>query len=443
MENVIQVDDKYALAFGFKWVTLDPIISRGKQLSDLRTDYGARWLATFKINGSENIGYAKKLSVPKKIKVLSGAGQLALHERFIGKSVLVLLEDANHADGGQVENDVAVLGLINGNVVLDAFVKSSHVQKLRQEFLDQCTRAHVEYLTVGQAITIDEVDQEFLWSNLLPVNNITGIGKFYKKPRVVVVRPLNKDLPSWLLWLLLVLILVICGIYYSQVRSDERDRLQRLMLNNQKPDPAKLYADSVNQLLNSDVLVASMAAKILGKELKAFPTQKVGWRLDKISCNSNSGCVARWNRKFGTFAEFIASAPKDWGEIEPSHDGQSLSHSLPIVLTKEKLLKKEEWPTEKGIIISVVSKWQKYSTLKFDASMLPAGLYGVPPSVQPQLAASMPLATWAAVWEIKSAPWWAIDSVEDLPRNMAIESFDLSVGNEITFSMKGIAYVKK
>lgn len=443
MENVIQVDDKYALAFGFTWVTLDPIESRSSQLTNFRTEYQAKWYATIKVNGSENIGHAKNLTIPKKLKVLSAAGQLATHARFIGQSVLLLLEDDNHVDTSHADNDVAVIGLLNGNVIIDVFVKASQVQKLRQDFLDQCVRASVEFMTIGHVLTINQVEQEFTWQNLLPEKNRTTKWSLSNKTKQVIVKPLKKDIPGWILWITVLLLLFCAFGYYYQAHAEEKERLRMLMLSKQQPNPENIYRDSVNSLLASDFVLAETIAKTIKHDLKTFPTELAGWRLEKIFCDVQSGCIATWNRKFGTFKEFIARAPSTWGKISIGSDRSKLSHAIPITYEKKKLDPKDKWPLDRDLRIIVVSQWQKYESLKFDAIMNPVSLIGVPPSVQPQLAASSPYATWAASWEIRGAPWWTMEAVENFPNNMVFESAEIIISDEVRFNMKGTAYVQK
>lgn len=441
MQTVIQIDDRYAFAFGLAWQTLDTMMSRSSQIQELRQNFEARWIASFKAQGQENIGYAKSLVPPAKIKMLSAAGQVALSKACRGRTVLVLLEE--EAQEGQ-SNDVGVVALINGNVVHDAFVKTTEVEDIRRRFQEQCARADAEFVTMGKTLTLPGVQMHLDWHDLLPPPPAKGLARFKAIPAVPVV-VLKADIPTWVLMSMIGALVGSAGIWYWNDAAAEKNRLQQLALQSQAPDPAQLYAQSAAQLLAQPVMRANVVMRELRTQLKteAFPTQFAGFRLHKIDCGV-AGCTASWDRVQGTYQEFAERAPASWGEIQFHADGNRAMHNVPVKLSTAPIQAQQQWTTEREFQLTEQSKWQKYEGAKFMPKLQPAGLMAVPPSVQPQLASTLPNAVWASKWEVKDAQWWMGEALDTMPDNVTIELVSLLFnGSQINFNVEGRVYVRK
>jgi len=441
METVIQIDDRYAFAFGLQWQTLDTMMSRSSQIAELRQNFDARWMASVKINGQENIGYAKSLSPPAKITTLSAAGQVALSGACKGKTVLVLLEEAGQE--GQL-NDVGVIALINGNVVHDAFVKTSEVAEIRQRFKVQCARAETEFVTMGRAITLTDVPHHLDWSDLLPPPPGKGMARFKTVPAAPIT-VLKADIPSWVVAAVAGTVVIGSGLWYWQVSAADNERLRMLALQNKAPDPAQLYAQSAAQFLAQPVMNANVVLRELRTQLKdtKFPMRFAGWTLAKIDCGI-PGCSAAWNRAEGTYRDFVDRAPASWGEVQLHPDGNRLMHNVPVKLTKAVIKPASEWTTEREFMLSEFSKWQRYEAANFMAKLKPVSLIAVPPSVQPQVAAALPTAIWAAGWEVKDAQWWMSDAMDSMPNNVTVDLISvLFNGTQVNFNAEGKVYVRK
>jgi len=441
METVIQIDDRYAFAFGLQWQTLDTMMSRSSQITELRQNFEARWMASFKINGQENIGYAKSLTPPAKITTLSAAGQVALSEACKGKTVLVLLEEAGQE--GQL-NDVGVIALINGNVVHDAFVKTSDVAEIRQRFKVQCARAETEYVTMGKVLTLTDVPHRLDWADLLPPPPGKGMARFKTVPSAPIT-VLKADIPSWVLWATVGTLVVGAGAWYWQQAAADSDRLRMLSLQNKAPDPAQLYAQSAALHLTQPIMNANVVVRELRNQLKEtkFPMRFAGWTLTKIDCGI-PGCSALWTRAEGTFREFVDRAPASWGEIYLNPDGKRLMHNVPVKLSRATLKPATEWTTEREFLLTEFSKWQRYEAAKFAATLKPISLMAVPPSVQPQVAAALPGAIWAAGWEVTDAQWWMSEAMDSMPNNVTVDIVSLSFnGTQVNFNAGGKVYVRK
>ncbi len=437
MESVIQIDDQRALAFGLVWQALDPMMSRASQLKEIRSLHGGKWIASYKQQGQENIGYAKDFVFPPGIEALSAAGQVAISDACRGKTVLVLLEEEGHDGGG---NDVGVVALLDGNVVHDVWVKVGGVEEIRQKFQEQCARAGAEFVTMGHTLTL-AVEQRLAWADLLPKPRGTGMAKFKAAAAVRIVR-LTADIPSWVLISALALGVVCVGFWLWSNSVAEKDRLRRLSMKSSAPDPAMLYAASAAQLLAQPVLPANQVLRELRTQLRGFPVRLAGWDLARLDC-SFAGCSALWTRKLGTYKEFVDRAPKEWGQVQLHNDGTKIAHSVPVKLTTAVLPASDKWPTERDFVLDVVSKWQKYSDVQFKADLQPTALMALPPSVQPQAAAALPNAVWAMKWGVRDTQWWMSEALFSLPDNVTVDSVTLVFGPEINFNVEGKVYVRK
>lgn len=438
MDSVIQINDQYAFAFGLTWQALDPMMSRGSQLKEIRNGHGAKWLATFKVQGQENIGYARDLVLPLKIVTLSGAGQIAISDACKGKTALVMLEEAG-TDGE--ENDVAIVAILDGNVVHDVFVKIAAVGDIRAKFEEQCARANIAFVTMGRVISLPAVDEALEWSDFLPPPRGTGKARF-KKTITVPVTELKADMPTWMLMTIVLFGLIAVGYWQWDSAMNEKSRLRRLSMQSAPPDPAQLYAVSAAALLAQPVILANEALPELRRQLKSFPTELAGWTLTRIDCAAE-GCSAFWQRKSGTYQEFVDRAPKEWGQVQLHNDGTKIAHNVPVKLAKTTLEAREKWPLEREFILTVVSKWQRFNDVKLGVDLSPSALLAVPPAMRPDVAAALPTAVWAAKWNVKDSQWWMSEGLYSLPSNVTIENVSLLFGPEINFNAQGKVYVRK
>lgn len=432
MAHVIQINDRHALAFGLSWQVLDPMESKAKQTRSIRAE-GAKWQASFKSDGEVNFGSAKELRLPAKLKTLSGAGQAAIHPEWKGKTVLILLEEPGHE--GQ-PNEVAVIGLLKGNVLYDLLVPVDEVRSIRQSFFSDCERANTHPQTIGKSITMYPVEMPFAWDDLLPRKK----GKF-GSTETVAVTPLRADLPNWVVPT--VVMAIVAGGGYSYYQQEAEKALKR-KLSSQKVDPLVLYEQSVSQLLAQPVAPAAETLQVLREQLKDMPTQIAGWQLTSINCSATGSCLVEWDRKEGTYKEFLEYAPKDFGSVNLQPEGLKLVHSLQFTFPQKPLPARDKWPSEQDFILETVSKWQRYWDIDFKPAMRAPQLMGVPPSVTPAAVMGSPNAVWASNWDVKGAKWWMAEGLDTLPENVALTNVVVSyAANEINFEAGGLAYVRK
>jgi hypothetical protein len=453
MSKRIGIGDGYALAFGFSWQALDPLESTSDKRKEF-VEQGKRWEATFRVGKTEYIGVSQDDLTPiPKVKTLAGAAQVAIHPELRGKTVLVVIEEPNAGDG---DNEVAVVGLLNGNVVIDDYVTARDFHELAGQFKTRCTRANQPFAVVGRTITLGPVSAELSWNALAPQKPKGIFKRLVAPPNGIKVRSLNTPMSVRVLSVAGVAV-VFLGIFWAYDNHQQALKAKELAARQETLHRLPtMYADSVNQLLNSPVLLANSAFGQIRAELREFPTSIAGWRLAKITCEADGTCTATWNnlRKVGTNREFVEAAPKSWGVVQLSNSGETLTHLLPIRLKKHILLDKQRWPDEHAFLLKHFSQWQRYWLLGFHPELeSSAHIMGVPSGVDPRAAEAYPTATWATKWAIKNTPWDLSDGFDsaaekgdgNLPDNVTVEKIAINFGtdNKVLFEAEGQVYARK
>jgi hypothetical protein len=431
--QVIQINDRHALAFGLDWIVLDPMLSKDKQTAALRRK-GANWQALCKATEEPNFGFAANLALPPRLKTLSGAGQAAIHPRIRGKTVLLLLEEPG-PEGS--ENEVAVVGLLRGNVVIDRLVHASEVHSIRQSFFESCARADAKFKLFGRTITVDPVEEAFSWTDLLPPSR-----KEKRKGQTAVpISALRADLPNWVVPAVAAAAAIGVSYYWYGAHSAEKLRLK---LQAKKADPMLVYAQAAKALLSQPIVPAGEALFAMRAQLRDIPTAFAGWNLTSINCDVSGACVFEWNRKLGTYQEFVERAPKKWEGISLAPEGNKISNGYQVAMPKKSLPPREKWPLEIDFIRDTVSRWQRFSDIGFKPTLKSATLAAVPPSIQPATVMASPAAIYSAEWDVRSAKWWMAEGLQSLPATVGLSSLSLHfTPTDVLFDAGGTAYVRK
>lgn len=460
MSKRIQINDSIAFAFGFSWVGLDPVESKGAKLSEL-LGQGNRWQASFKRGKTEYLGVSKDDFTPlPKIKTLSGAALMANHPQLAGQTVWIVMEEPsveNSSEEGDsapaledraAQSEMVVVGLLNGNIVIDDYVNKAGYLKHMAAFNERCSKAKVKYTTVGASYTLGHVSHQFAWNDFLPS----------KVSKAVAVKTLEPSMHGRAL-IGLGVIVACSGLVWGYVAWDneqkekaERDRRAQAARN----IPA-LYTAAVAQILAQPVVRANSAFAELRGKLAQLPTRHVGWDLEQIECTANTaGCTATWANKknLGTNRGFAEAAPKEWGEITFAPSGQSLTHSLPFKLSKTPLPSRDSWPTVREFLLKQFSQWQSYWIVKFHPELeLAPHIVGIVPGLQERDAAELPDATWATNWSIKDTYWDLSEGFDkspekgdaNLPDSVTLERVILkpTAERQLKFDAEGIIYERK
>jgi hypothetical protein len=452
MHKRIGIGNNYALAFGFSWQTIDPLESSGAQRKQLMAQ-GMRWEASYKSKSDEFIGATKEDFAPiKGVKTLAGAAQMAQHPRLAGRTVFIVmeqpLEDSTH-------NEIAVVGLLSGNIVIDDYTTTEHVKKLRVEFSEKVRRAEKSFEIVGKSITEGVVAEQFDWSDFLPTK-----GRLLGKKggiSAVLVKPLEPKIPPQIVWTVVFGVAILGSIWgYNSYQSKLQARKAAAVLLAQKNSGPARYSESVAVLLMQPVLSANTTFAALRDSIKEFPTKRKGWHLKSIKCGADGMCEAAWLNylNLANYRDFVIDAPKEWGTVVLNNVGDELSHQLPLKLPTRSLPAQDKWPEQRAFLMKGFSQWQKYWVLNFHPELIQAPvLMAVPSGVDEKAAAGYSDAVWAMRWTIKQTPWYlseafdkSVDEPEiSLPDSVTVDSITIKFEKDqsVLFDAEGQIYVRK
>lgn len=452
MSKRIGIGEKYALAFGFSWQTIDELESLSSQRKRLMAQ-GMTWEAMFKSGDHEFIGSAKHDFTPIKGKsTLAGAAQMATHPRLAGRTVFIIMEQPIE---NEEFNEVAVVGLINGNIVIDDYTTTDHAKRLRVEFSDRAKRSEVGFEMVGKSLTQGPVIEQFDWEDFRP-----AAGRLFPKTKglsAIRVKPLEPKIATKIALAALTGIAVFSAIwfYIDHQQAEKARKIEQATLARKNSGPMQ-YANSVSEILATPVLAAGTTFAALREAIGDGETKRNGWRLKNITCSSSGTCSATWENDLGiaNFREFTDSAPKEWGVIELNHDGTELSYKLPVALPLRALPPSKAWPDTRSFLLNGFSQWQKYWVVGFHPELAKEPvLMGLPSGVDQHAAEAFPNATWAIKWSIKKTPWYLSEgfdsssehSESNLPGSVTVESISINFEKDQTvlFDAEGQVYVRK
>jgi len=433
--QLVRLDKGRALGFGLTWSTTDAL-SRKDQLQRAYRN-GSRVMATFagakgekgSAKRDDNLGHAKELNAPKGVTALSAAGQLGVHPKWAGSTVLLILDtDKSGA--------VAVVGLLKGNVIVDAVAQQGDANRLIDHYRQRCLQANAEYKQIGSR---EGSVEAFGWHDFIPES-----GSRWRKSPVVKIQPLKQE--SMLAWAgvgFLFLIAAIGAVYVLDMRSKEEARM-RLARANAQEDPAALYEASSQALLLKPMLRANLAVREIREGINGINVMRSGWKLTKITCSA-AGCAVTWARNQGTYAEFDESAPSEWRPLRLSDDLVTITHSLPFKLTTKPLPTRTSWSTSKDFLQTEASRWQRLinDTIGLKASLSSAEIQAIPPGKDPRQFERLPNAIFGQKWSF-SAPWWTSEILDAAPDTMAIDALTVEFdGKALSYKANGIIYVQQ
>jgi len=457
MSKRLQVTDSLALAFGFHWLVLDPFQSRSVKLAELLAQ-GNRWQASFKRAGNDYLGVSREDFTPvPKVRTVSGAAQMARHPKLLGQTVWVVMEEpgtdaapelAVSQAGARAASEMVVVGLLNGNIVIDDYVDMAGYHKQHAAFQERCKKAKATYSTAGTSYGFGKLAQALSWADFLPA----------RANSPVPVKALEPGVQGRVLALLAVTA-ALATIGWGYVRWDdarqadlERERRAKAMRN----IPA-MYSAAVDEILARPVLRANRVFAELRERLHSFPLKFEGWSLHKIEClAATAACTATWLNasKLGTNRGFAEAAPRDWTAVTFARSGEEVKHRLPFTLSSAAMPARDAWPQGRDFLLRQFSQWQSYWIVGFRPELIAASrIVGLVPGLDEESAASFPDATWATAWSIEKTDWYLSEGFDvapekgdaNLPDSVTVDAITLLVNqnNELKFDANGLIYERK
>ena len=431
---------KMAIAASLRWQVMDPFgrsILGHKQLIEY-VRLGGYVGIKFKNGQDHNLGVAKdsQFEKYKGLKVVSIARQVGLYPEVSERSILVLLNNTESSDGS-----IFAIGLINGNVVLDALVEKDEVQQTIEEYRKVNFFANSTLETAGDVILNDhEPKQKFDLNAVLDS----------KKTSMAYVDVLKNELI--LLYVITAIIVVLIGDFaYSQwskyAQQNEMLMNSSLQLLN---SPENRYAIAIDQFLRQPVRLAKDNIGLVVNDINSFPYIYKNWQVSSIECE-HFVCVVHWSSLGGSFDDFKNAALNHWTDITIDGRDQNLLGDLKSIKCQFKMKSKEKaWPAldqfphidafsfEFADIFAKLDKedWQS----KFEAIQQ----VGLEQNSKSTALANHPKALFVLPWHVQDQSWWKTQtSLDQYGEFCSLEKFKVTFqNNSPLFSGSGNCYVR-
>lgn len=439
--QIIQLNTKTALAFGMSWSTTDAL-SRADQLRRAYRD-GGRYMASFAgvkagkgaRASDDNFGYAKEFKAPKGVKTYSAAGQLGVHPKWRGATILVVIEEPAEINPNGM---IAIVGLLRGNVIVDAIASRGDAGRLIDTYRQRCMQANAEYRQIGSPGA--GVAEAFDWGDFIA----PAPGRF-KSRALVKIQPLKPG--NKLAWVGAGALVGAAGFAVYFVIDQQAQDAKRLSeaRAREQDDPAYQYQQSSQRLLTTPTLRANTSLREIRNAIKDMPVLLAGWKLNAITCGI-TGCRVTWKRNEGTYAEFDALAWPEWRPLTLSDDLNTISHSIPLRLVGTALPARSTWPKKVDFLRSETSRWQRLTdkSIGLNITLSADEVMALPPGKDARQFANVPDLIYGAKWAISSSPWWTGELFDTSPDNMTVESVKVEFdGKQMQYTTNGIVYVQK
>ena len=444
--HVIPIGDRIGLAFGLQWEVGDPFGKRA-QIKRLR-GAGARFVARFqqtkgKGHSDENLGVTARIeSVRKGMTIYSAAGQAAMLPGLRGKNFLIVIEgkDANES------TVVAIVGILSGNVIVDAYVPGNLAQAEIDKYHEACRKANAEHILLGQSERM-KVQQSFVWDDFMghtfDASRLQQLAaRLGLRSNGVTLGKLRDDTATNAAVVACAVSVVGGYWFYKQSESDAAREAARLRAAEQQ-SPEMLYRRQLAVLLSQPMAYAKDAIPAIREAIGPIRVNRRGWVLKEINCTM-SGCAAIWSREHGTYAEFADQAPKEWLPLHLSEKLDQITHTLPVVIPKANLPAPATWPTFDAFKRDEGSRWQLFSDIKLKTTLKEPRVQALPPGVTEATAAAFPEAVYGATWTVADSQWWLSTAFDKSPATLALSRLQVKFnGSEMQFNGEGVAYVKK
>jgi hypothetical protein len=437
---------KTALAFGLKWVAVDPFEKHHEQVARWREE-GYRESAVYWVSGEAVHGLLKEgfdeqhKQQVRGLQVLAAAACAATFPRLAGKSVLVAIE----LPGSEGDSPmIATIGIIQGVVVLDQICDGiSQLSEARQSFVQKLKgKSYEVYGNAGQ------VHHELELESLIPLS-----GLFTRVPAIRPLRARRGYKPA--IAVAVLGLLSALGLYAWDSHKSEIQRRTKLeILERNKPDYQ--YRQSVQALLQKPVVPLAGAIEAIRVALADLPLVHAGWELTRIACAPTGDCAVRFKRLLNTGASldgFRKTAGLHWQGITAAGQDE-IAFTLRIRLPQARL-RRHYWPASIEFRDRGYASWQFLEPGGWRAEFGPVAIQAVPATVQPKDLNAMyavPEAVFAMPVVITNQPWWYANPDSDSPvrhellgDNTVMDGdIELTHSNKlVTFSAKGLSYVQR
>jgi hypothetical protein len=431
--RVFQITPAQSVLFGMAWRAYDAFESRHAQIIEWQGQ-GFAWSATYKTGNDTQVGLIPDIfDHPAKGKLFSAAALVALNKQVQGRNAIAFFIS---------DNDVGIVGIINGFVVLDVCVPREDVPAQRNSFAQRC--GDKPYVAVGPA-ELGFFEETLEWGDLIAGVKRSSLGK-------ARIEKFKSDRSRWIaVGLTAAGLLGIAG-YYVKAHLDEAEVIRRQDAAAYANDPIRKYEQSVARFLSNSqgVPLAAPNIKQLRQLVGSIQVNRAGWNLEKIVCvMGRPNCTGEWtldSTKVGTFASFqeaLPVLPADW-KVQYGPNLSKLTATISLAAAMSPLPPKDRWPTFQDFSLSEASRWQEAHALGLNVELRAPEVQVLDVVLQPQFLENNPNAIHAARWLLTGRPWWLSEVFDKAPENVTLERIDIiNNGSEITFNAEGKIYVRK
>lgn len=440
---------KVALAFGLRWVAVDPFEKHHEQVARWReegySESAVYWAAGEAVHGLVKHGLDEQHKQQVRgLQVLAAAACAAKSSLLAGQSALVALELPG-ADGESPM--IAAIGLLQGIVVLDQICDgSSELSEARQAFVQKLKgKSYEVYGNTGQ------VHHKIELESLIPKTGLLD-----RAPEIRPLRARRGYKP--VIGVAAVLLLSACGIYaWDTHKAEVQRRTQLEILERNKPDYQ--YRQAIQAFLQKPVVPLADAIESVRAALADFPLIHAGWELNRIACAQTGDCAVRFKRLLNTgttLDDFRKTAPPHWIGVTAAGQDE-IAFTLRIAMPQEKL-RRETWPASGTFRERNYASWQFLEPGGWRAEFGSVAIQAIPATVQSkepkELNAlyALPEAVFAMPLLITNQPWWYANQDVDSPVRAELLGQHTVLDGEIelvhtnkliSFSAKGLSYVQR
>lgn len=457
--DLVQYDDKTSFIFGLSWSQLDPNQKKNAQIKEFLAQ-GFNRQVTLKNEDtvSLGLGVADDAFKKNKTKKYSAAAAIANIERFSGTSSLFVIEEE-----GDDRALVALVGLINGNVVLDVLVDLKRFSEYYDSYQARCFRNNVTPKIYGsvQSLALN-LSGPFSWGNL-----VVDKKSDFNPHKNFALSTLRTEILLYLfLGVVAVLVIAYAGWYgYNWWRDSETEQeaKRQALLNS----PEVKYRQALVEILNKPQFKLNTVLPDIEREFHDFPTRFAGFGLQGIECKADPklaqfNCVIAWHSLGGTFREFTERAPKEWfkfdsvnmqsktktayGENGIFPDYKIINHQYIFKTSKEPLELRTQWMSSAEFYVRANDFY--VNSRGFDgwegASYGGVVVQGIPVGMTPGEAERALNAIYGISWEMKYMPYLLADLLPRMSPDLTIKQFSFRFPDkQVLFSASGVSYVTK
>lgn len=418
--TTVEVGRNY-FSFGLEW----QLFSDRKELSTLLRNSQEKGYSHYVVSSSEDmVGLVAGIGSKESKKAMSAAIHLAETSSLGGLEVFIF----------ELPNRLYSLTALNDSQPVQYFDQvgsQEEVLGLVAEYRALQSDQPIRY--VGNVEFFENIEQ-------LALNDA------FKRPDN---RASLTPLPNYRLRKLLALVLVPSVLAFAagaawfqhMQQVEEQERIAR------EQDPNYIYENAVGPAMQQTGLQAQITLERWRELIFRIPTARVGWKLDKITCQPTA-CTVSWKRDFGSYQDFHAtpldgttSSTEAQNGDSPANAGITTVLTVPSQPAEAMGLKRADLPGLRQTLQQVASQLQDISLLKdVEVKLKKPELYPATGASIEQINNPVAKGEWTITHEL----WTLSDLSFDLP-NLVLQNLTITQNEKTkdwTYTLTGNYYAR-